>query len=135
MPVWERYHGSSDFTTPNSSNRLLLLNEEDTDNFQNADLVIVDGIMTFVTNTDDLCGARLLIAPVGDDPTDENTPSTNHWQHYYTWFFARGPVIHRLRSKRTIPPHHNLWLQTVKFDGSNATHLSFGAQLLLVLKH
>jgi len=138
MALWERYQGEQTLVTLGSHhNRELLYNEEDTDNFQQADLVVVDGIVTLHTDTDDLVGARLLVLhdSILTGVFNENDPSPDDPQVYYNFFIARGPLPFRLRSKKTIPPSHKLWLQLWKAAGTTSTVVRFGVQVYLQLKH
>ncbi len=138
MPVWERYHGSSSLSTAGSSNTsLLLANEQADEQFEAADLTVVDGIVTFLTNTDDLCGARLLV--VSDQITlsglTEDEPRVHSPEIYYSWFLGRGPMVFRLRSKKTIPPEHVLAMQVWKAVGGSLTNINWGIRALFVLGH
>ncbi len=138
MPVWERYSQTQTLTSVGEhGNTLVFANEANVDNFQSADIVVVDGIITIHTNTDDLIGARLLVVPEALVSADlnEDDPEPHHTQVYYSWFVARGPLVFRLRSKKTIPPEHNLWMQLWKAQGANATIVNTGQHILLQLKH
>ncbi len=138
MAVWERYHGGHSVTAEGSSNNVELFHNQQADeNFEASDVVIVDGIFTCITNTDDLCGIRLLVAPeelVTGDFT-EDVPQPHSQMVYYSWFVARGPMVFRLRSKRTVPPEHKLWLTSWKASGTVQTDVKFGIHLLFVVKH
>jgi len=133
--VWEQYDIEKTFTTPATQQSELFQNEEDTDNFQSADIVGVDGIITIITDTDDLCRVRLLIAPESNDGSDVAAIPFHSPGQWYSWFCARGPLVFRLRSKKTIPPEHKLWMQTAKVRGSSTTVIRVGAMFLWVLKH
>ncbi len=138
MAVWERYHGETTLSTAGSSSTALLVaNAQADENFESSDLVIVDGIVTFITDSDNLCGARLLI--VSDQITlsglTEDEPQPHSQEVYYSWFYGRGPVVFRLRSKRTIPPEHVLALQIWKATGSDSTKIGHGMRLLFQVKH
>ncbi len=138
MPIWERYdRGNTLVAAGFHVNDSVLLNEEDTDNFQNADIVIVDGIVTVVTDTDDLVGVRLMVIhnSLASADINEDAPKPHEPQVYYSWYCARGPLVFRLRSKKTIPPGHRLWLQTWKAQGGNSTVCRVGLHLFMQLKH
>ncbi len=136
MAVWERYDGGVSHTAEGSiSNLFVFNNEEDTDNFQSADIFVVDGLITLHTDTDDLMGVRLLILPDSVTPTSEDQPKPHERSVYYQWFTARGPVVHRLRSKKTIPAEYRMYMQIWKASGTTATTLRYGLQLLLQMKH
>lgn len=138
MPIWERYAKANTLGAQGvHANDELFLNKEDTDYFQNADVVVVDGIITVVTDTDDLVGVRLLVVNENflDAELTEDDPTPGSPLVYYTWFAARGPLVFRLRSKKTIPVDHKLWLQTWKALGSTATIIRVGLLLLYQVKH
>ncbi len=77
-----------------------LLNHQEGEINAEGDLVIVDGIVTVVTNSDDLCGVRLLVVPELLDSSDfnENVPESWNDMVYYSWFVARGPLVFRSSS-------------------------------------
>lgn len=136
MAIWERYDGTFSLTAVgDDSSTIVLQNQEDTDNFQNADLVVVDAILTLITDTDDLVGFRTLIRDIGGPSVSEDDPIPSHPDVWYEWFTARGPVIHRIRSKRTIPPFRQLQVQAWKARGANATNVHWGLRVLVQLKH
>ncbi len=138
MPIWERYDETVALSTVGAhQNTKLFTNLEDTDHFQNADVTIVDGIVTIITDTDDLCMVRLIIADelVTDAEINEDTPATSDRMHYYTWYCGRGPLIFRLRSKRTIATSESIWLNVSKALGANVTNIHVGLMLLFQLKH
>ncbi len=138
MPIWERYDGEGGVTAVgNHINTEVFHNEEDTDNFQNADVIIVDGILTVITDTDDLVGIRTLVCPellTTVDLTEDN-PGPHDRMVYYSWFAGRGPLVFRLRSKKTIPPEHKLWMQVWKARGTTLTDVKWGLHVFLHLKH
>ncbi len=138
MPIWERYDGEDTLVNVGDhGNSLIFHNEEDTDNFQSADVVIVDGIMTVVTDTDDLIGVRMLILPEVMTTADfnEDTPAPHDRGVYYSWYVGRGPLVFRLRAKRTIYAEHKLWLNTWKARGTSSTKVRWGLHAFLHLKH
>ncbi len=138
MPVWERYHNTFTLTTAGTHGNIELFHNFQADeNFESSDVVIVDGILTVHTDTDDLMGLRLLIVPeeILTATLTEDVPQPHNDMVYYSWFAARGPMVFRLRSKRTVPPEHKLWMQGWKAVGSTSTILSFGIHLLFVVKH
>ncbi len=108
-----------------------------TDNvFEDSDLVIVDGFLTLITDTDALCGFRFVRRPEEDVDGDinENDPQEGDPRIWYSMFHARGPVTYRLRSKFTIFPQHKLWSTSWKEAGAASTVLSAGWRLLVVKK-
>ncbi len=138
MAIWERFATNTQLTGSGShTNSEILHNQEDTDNFQNADIVFVDGIVTIHTDTDDLCGVRFIVAhevlTTGD--LTEDVPSPDSGMVWYSHFVARGPLVFRYRSKKTLRPQHKLWCQMWKQIGSTQTQLNVGIQLFEQLKH
>ncbi len=138
MAVWERYDLDPVLSTQGShSNTEVFHNEETSDNFQSADVAIVDGIITVITDTDDLVGVRLLIADeiIATGSLTEDDPEPHNNMVYYSWFAARGPLVFRLRSKRLIRPEQKLWCQVWKARGTASTTIRVGLHLLFVVKH
>ncbi len=138
MALWERYQGEQSVAAVGvHANTELFHNQEDTDNFQNADIVAVDGILTVLTPDDDLIGIRLLVAHelLTSGDLTEDAPAPDSPQVWYNFFAGRGPLIFRLRSKKTVPPQHKLWVQSWKAAGSATTPVRFGIQIFWQLKH
>ncbi len=138
MPIWERYDQRNSVTNVGDHvNTNVLTNEEDTDNFQNADLIIVDGIITILTSTDDLCGVRLVVMPevVVTGSITEDLPTPDSRAVWYSFFCGRGPLVFRMKSKKTIPPQNKLWVTAWKAQGTSVTAIDVGLMLLLQLKH
>ncbi len=134
--IWERYSKTANHVSEGTSTSFELFhNEVDDHYFQNAPITIVDGIVTVITNTDNLVIVRLAIhhefvvaADLGvlsPDPGDRTI--------YYEWFAARGPLVFRLRSKRTMQPQQKLWLTLGKPSGggTDGTDIRVGLMLLL----
>ncbi len=138
MPVWERYDTATVLSAiGDHANVELFHNFQADENFEASDVVIVDGIATIITNTDDLCAVRLLVVPeeILTASLTEDVPQPHNQMVYYSWFCARGPMVFRLRSKRTVPPEHKLWVQLWKSRGTTSTTVNFGVHLLFVVKH
>ncbi len=138
MAVWERYHGLHTLTAEGQSVQEQVFNNLQADeNFEASDVVAVDGIMTLISDTDDLCGFRILVVSqqitVGNLTEDEPQPHSQ--EVYYSWFCGRGPMVFRLRSKRTVPPEHQMVVQGWKASGTTATALRWGLHVLWVVKH
>ncbi len=138
MPIWERYDTTNTLgAVGDHGNTELLHNQQADENFESIDLVFVDGIVTIITNTDDLIGVRLLIldeqiltANINEDDPEPHNPAV-----WYTWFAARGPMVFRLRSKKTLPPEHKLWLNVWKARGTTASTVNAGFLLYEAAKH
>ncbi len=138
---WERFSDAQNLTTAGSHTNLeLFSNQPDPaaggDVLFERDVVIVDGIVTIHTDTDDLCGVRLVVAHeiIASGDISDTVPAEHDDMLYYSWFVARGPMIFRLRSKKTIHPNEKLWLTSWKENGSTATTIRTGMRLFVVPK-
>ncbi len=138
MPVWERYDGLVGVAAVGDHvNTEIFHNVQADENFEASDVVIVDGILTLITDSDDLCGVRLLVVPeeLSTGDLNEDVPQPHNRMVYYSWYAARGPMVFRLRSKKTVPPEHKLWIQGWKASGTTSTTLRYGLHVLFVVKH
>ncbi len=110
-------------------NTELITHTQGTDDWEDMPFTVVDGILTVVTNTDDLVGVRLL-APVSDliqtGDLTENLPEPEDSMVWYSWFAARGPLVFRVNTTRTVRPAHAVWLQVWKERGTTATVTNWG---------
>ncbi len=138
MPVWERYSGQNTLVAGGEHiNTNVFSNTQSDENFESSDVVAVDGILTVQTDTDDLCGVRLLVldGTISSGSITESDPAPHERGVWYSFFAARGPMVFRLRSKKTVPPAFNLWLETWKEQGSTSTKVNWGFHVLWVVKH
>lgn len=139
MPVWERYSAGATLTMEaESQNTEIFHNEPDPSTyFQAADVVGVDGIVTVSTDTPNLVGVRLLVLPevLSTGSITKDAPAPDDSAVWYSWFCANGPLVFRLRSKKTVPNNYKVWLQIWKEGGNTATVIRVGLQLLWVMKH
>ncbi len=138
MPVWERYDGESSITAEGiHSNTQIFANAQGDENFEASDVVGVDGILTVITDSDNLCGVRLIVAPeeMGTADLTEDVPQPHNRMVWYSWFVARGPMVFRLRSKKTVHPEHRLWITVWKARGTDVTLVRWGLHVLWVVKH
>ncbi len=138
MPVWERYDGGSTIAAVGDhANTEVFANAQADENFEASNVVAVDGILTVITDTDDLCGVRLLVVPeeMLTATLTEDVPQPHNRMVWYSFYAARGPMVFRLRSKKTIPPEHKLWIQVWKASGTTSTLLRWGIHVLWVVKH
>ena len=136
MAIWERYQNTYSVTAVGAHvNTDILSNEAAAENFQSADLVIVDGIVTITSSTTDLVGVRLLIQDEEETGQTEDDPEPHHPAVYYTWFAGQGVQSFRLRSKKTLPPEHKVVLQCWKAGGTLPTQVHVGLLLYIQLKH
>ncbi len=126
MPNWSTVLHSATLSTQGAhDNSELLYNqlEAGDEPWENRDVVVVDGIVTVISNSDDLIGVRLLVAHeiIVDGDLSDTQPSDPDDMIWYTWFAGRGPLVFRIRSKRTIPTQYKLWGQMYKALGSTST--------------
>lgn len=140
MAHWLRFDHTATLLTVGDHNNLELLHNDlpSFEEWQSGDLVIVDGIVTVAVDTlGSLIGVRLLVASehLGTADLDEDNPQPFDPMVYYSWYVAGGPVVFRLRSKKTVHPEEKLWLQTWKAQGVTSPIVLVGLHLLVVYKH
>ncbi len=138
MAVWERYDGNSQITTVGDhANVEVFHNDQGDENFEFADVVGVDGILTVITDTDDLCGVRMIVASnlVTTGDLNENSPAPHERGIWYSFYVGRGPLVFRMRSKKTVAPDHKLWINIWKAQGNSLTSVRWGLHVLWVVKH
>ncbi len=137
MPVWEQYSTAHSLSGVGAfTNVSKLTNLEDTDNFQNASLFIVDGIVTVITNSDDLVAVRLYVATnllVSAD-LDPSVIGRSSPLIYYEFHCARGPLVFRLRSKKEVRTADTLWISAIKLQGTITTAVYVAVQVLLEIE-
>ncbi len=132
MSEW--IEGSQDFgiTTTQSIATPIEIFQNNSDPFVRR--TIVDGYVFILTDTDDLCQVRLLgpmhnVISSGD--FSFTTPGRHEAVSWYWLGCGRGPVIYRIRSKRTFNAEDELWIMGVKLRGSVLTQIKIGWQFLL----
>ncbi len=95
---------------------------------------IVDGFITILTDTDDLCRVDLYgPAPNFAQASDFtfSAPFRNDPLSWYRFYCGRGPMVFRTLSKRTFGINNELWVLVSKEEGGNATSIKVGWQFLL----
>ncbi len=135
MAIKLRFDDSATLSAAGASVNFLAFTEtRQTDEWEDTPVTIVDGVLTVVTDTDDLMGVRFL-APVPDLIVDGDLSDTNPVPDdpmvWYSWYCARGPLVFRMLTKRTIRPGNGVWIQVWKAQGSASTILRFGWQFML----
>jgi len=131
--LWEEYDQTATLAaTGTKSTQEIFHNEVDDHVFASAPITIVDGIVTIITNGDELFKVRLGIFPELYAVADIEATLAFDSQWYYRWFVARGPLVFRLRSKRTIMPEHKLWVNIEKRQGAASAILHMGESFLMV---
>ncbi len=98
------------------------------------DRTVVDGYVTIITDTDDLCQVALYgPAPnfaVASDFTF-NIPNRNEPIFWYNFNCGRGPMVFRIRSKRTFGPEEEMWMMGKKLRGTAVTNVHVAWAFLL----
>ncbi len=95
---------------------------------------VVDGYLTVITDTDNLCQVRMYgpcqsFAASGDFSL--NVPARAEEINWYRLNCGRGPMVFRIRSKRTFEPEEELWVAGVKWRGTTSTNVLVACELLL----
>ncbi len=138
---WERFSHSETLTTAGShGNFEIFSNQPDPaaggDALLQREVVIVDGIVTVQCDTDMMSGVRLVVAHelIVDGDLSDTVPTEEDDMIYYSWFVSRGPMVFRLRSKKTIHPNEKLWLTIWKELGATSTIIRVAGRLFMVPK-
>ncbi len=133
MPSWTRHSHAATLSTEDATNNKELIHNNPTtaEPWTASRLVIVDGFVTLISDTDNLCGCRLLVVPedIVDGDIDATNPEDPDPSIYYSFFFGRGPMVFRLRSKKTIGPNDKLWVSLWKESGTDSTIARAGLRL------
>ncbi len=138
MAFKDRYDGAESMTAiGDHTNTILISNNSSAEPWDDQSLTIVDGQLTVLTDTDDLCGVRFIVAPelVVTADINENTPDPEDPMVWYSYFCGRGPLVFRLLSKKTIHPEEVLWIQFWKARGGNLTSAKWGLNLMIQPHH
>ncbi len=131
--LWESFSFTHSLSTQGTNTQSEVFhNEVDDHIFASAPITFVDGIVTLATNGDDLFQSRLIIAHELLTGAEVGAMQLHEPGNWYRWHITRGPIVFRLRSKRTIPSEHKLWLATQKVQGSIAENVRCGITLLMV---
>ncbi len=134
MAFKQTYSGSFSLTAQGTHvNQEIISNQSSAEPWDDHDLTIVDGQLTVIGDTDDLVGIRFILAheDVVDGDLDDTDPSAEDPQVWYSFWSARGPLVFRLISKKTIHPEQKMWIQVWKGQGSTATITSWGLNLMI----
>ncbi len=98
------------------------------------DRTVVDGYVTIITDTDDLCQVRLY-GPVPNFANSSdftfNIPDRREQIFWYNFNCARGPMVFRVRSKRTLSPEQEIWMMGAKLQGTSTTNVRVAWAYLL----
>ncbi len=133
--LWEEFDQSTAITTEGAKiTTEIFHNEVDDHVFASAPITIVDGTVTIVTDTDDLFAVKLVVVPELYVAADIEALARHERENWYSWFVARGPVIYRIRSGRTIYPEQKLWVTIRKARGGNSSQIRIG-ELFFMVRH
>ncbi len=132
--LWEEYSSTASLVSAGATLALEIFhNEVDDHIFASAPITIVDGIVTIGTNIlADLVNVKLGVFPelyIAAD-VEATPPHDPNW--WYRWFVTGGPLVFRLRSKRTIPSEHKLWIRFTKALGSTTVVTVVGMEFFMV---
>ncbi len=132
MSEWREFSHQFDLTTVQTADTPVEVFQNDDD--PALDRTLVDGYVTIITDTDDLCQVALY-APcpnftVASDLTFA-VPNRNEPIFWYSMNCARGPMVFRLRSKRTFGPEQEFWMNAKKLRGGIASSIKVGLLFLL----
>jgi len=131
--LWESYAKTSGLSTVLSTFAVEVFhNEVDDHIFASAPITVVDGIVTCTTDGEDLFRVALVIAHESLVAADVQIVDPHEPLMWYRWHVSKGPLVFRLRSKRTIPVEHKLWVQWLKHIGGNTQNCHVGMNLLMV---
>ncbi len=131
--LWETYPFLASLSTAGTkSSTELFHNEVDDHIFASAPITIVDGIATLYSDGTNLFRTKLVIAHESFASGDVEALGRHEPQNWYSWYIVGGPLVFRLRSKRTIPPEHKLWVTTEKVGGGVAENVRGGCELFMV---
>ena len=132
--LWEEYAQSGNVAAVGSKQQFEIFhNEVDDHVFASAPITIVDGIVTIMSDlSTDMVGVKLGIFHelfTSSDITQLGATDPSWW---YRFMIQGGPLVFRLRSKRTIPSEHKLWIDFEKKIATNSTTVNVGMELLMV---
>lgn len=131
--LWEESSKSTSLTSIGTKDSdELFHNEVDDHVFASAPITIVDGIITLIADTTNLFRVKLVVCHESFVASDVQALGSHEWQNWYRFNIGSGPLVFRLRSKRTILPEHKLWWTVEKMQGADTTNCHMGLQMLMV---
>ncbi len=92
---------------------------------------VVDGYVTIITDTDELCQVRMFGPVPGFASSGDfafSTPVRAEAVNWYWFNCGRGPMVFRVRSKRTFETLEELWMAPVKLQGASVINIRIGYQ-------
>ncbi len=131
--LWEAFSAESSLTTKGTGDAdELFHNEVDDHLFASAPITFVDAICTIITETDDLFLVRFLIANEQLNSGQIQALQRHVKNVWYGFYAARGPLVFRMPSKKTIHPEEKLWVDFFKAEGNTASIIRVGLQVFEV---
>ncbi len=132
MASWEEGGFQMVVSTASSAATAVELWQNNDEPFHNR--TIVDGFLAVVTDQDEMCVVKL-IGPVPDFAIAADfgfrVPERSEPISWYSFPAARGPLIYRIRSKRTVGPKEEIWAITEKIVASASTIVNVYWQFLI----
>lgn len=114
----------------------LFHNDSDEPNiFASGTVMLVDGIVTTITDSDDMCEVILAVAHEDIVQADFQAMQRHELDHWYSFAVARGPMVFRLRSKKAVPPGYRLWCLQEKIIGTASTVINTSVRIGQVFTH
>ncbi len=134
--LWTPFVSSASLmTTGSQTANEIFHNEVADDPFQSAPVTMVDSICTIITDSDDLWSVGFAVA--NEDLNSGQIQAMERWERgiWYEFYAARGPLVFRMKSKKTIFPEEKLWVYFEKETGSAVQLCHVGLQTLMVYHH
>ncbi len=131
--LWEEYSVSTSLSAVGASLAVEIFhNEVDDHLFASAPITVVDGVTTILVTGDDLVTVALAFANENQDATEVAAMQRHERPQWYSFYACRGPLVFRMKSKKTLYPEEKIWVVMRKAVGTAATTVEVGVQLLLV---
>ncbi len=131
--LWEHFYFTHQIgAVGNTAGNEIFHNEVDDHIFASAPITMVDGICTLYHTGVGFSRVWLTIAHELLTAAEVQAMQLHDSSHWYKWYIAQGPLVFRLRSKRTIPPEHKLWVSVQKLYSASVEDIQVGIDLLMV---
>ncbi len=131
--LWEEYSASAALSTEGTTAaEELFHNEVDDHLFASAPITIVDAIATLFVIGTDLW--QVSFAVVNEDMSSAQVQLLQRHERpmWYSFYAIGGPLVFRMKSKKTIYPEEKLWVRWRKAEGSASETARMGIQLFMV---
>lgn len=131
--LWEQYPFTGVLSTEGTTVQVELFhNEVDDHIFASAPITIVDGICTINTDNDNLFSVWFIVVNEEMASADVAAISRHERAVWYVFYAVRGPLVFRMKSKKTIFPEEKLWVRIQKDGGNTSSELRGGIQMFMV---